>query len=102
MYEVNLRDMIVFGKAMNEAIVDVNRTCDLKKSKSMAKNAEGSIRLTIKIMFSESDCKKLYPQVGALAWFAWGPFPARHCGTFVLVPLFRLSLTLPRQPSIAL
>ena len=63
MHEINLRDMIVFGKAMNEAIVDVNRTCDLKKSKNMAKNAEGSIRVTIKIMFNEADCKKLYPQV---------------------------------------
>jgi hypothetical protein len=62
--EINLKDMLINGKCGKQSIVYVSQQLDLSSSPPMKKKAEGYIKVTCKIIFSENDCRKLYPEIG--------------------------------------
>ena len=63
MCEISLKDVLMNGKARRQSISDVSRQMNLKTSPKMKKKAEGYIKVTCTLIFDESECKKLYPEV---------------------------------------
>lgn len=64
MCEINLKDILINGKARKQSIVDVSRQLDLRSSPKMKKRAQGYIKITCTLIFDETDTKRLYPEVG--------------------------------------
>ena len=64
MFEISIKDIVMTGKTRRQSIVDVNHVYNLTSPQNMKKKAEGFIRVTTTLVFSENDCQHLFSQLG--------------------------------------